>query len=468
MLEQELEPCWVCNAPTLVDDLLEIQMLSIRVEQITLENASDFRRFAIASVEGENGEQWEARQVWRYRKVCTDCAHICGWCDEAYAISQGYRDNEMFDDRFAGDHYADFRSRTRWAGVGWQYSEELCHNCANNAYNCDHCGDLAHSDDISRVQPYEEVWCEQCRLDDATWCDDCDDYVADGHPCSCREQRVIHDYSFKPDPIFRNPDGSTPDWREVRSSKVPYLGFELEVESENGDLLEGALLAREFRQNESLFYLKTDGSPNRGFEIVTHPMALEYHQKVDYSFIKTLGANGFRAFRTDTCGLHVHISRRGFSGRSHIWKFGYLVANNEDEMSRLAGRNSSRWASFGDLKSTVSIETKTPWHGRTARYQAINFLNADTLELRFFKASLRVERVLSALELTHAMAEYTRPLTSRDVVAGALDWYNFARWVLAHKDEYPNLNHYVKTFGLANAVYDDSTLVSTKTVEEEF
>jgi len=59
---------------------------------------------------------------------------------------------------------------------------------------------------------------------------------------------------------------------------------------------------------------KSNDSIDRGFEIVSHPMSLDYHtDKMNWSevFDKAVSM-GYRSHQTDTCGLHIHVSRDAF------------------------------------------------------------------------------------------------------------------------------------------------------------
>ncbi len=79
------------------------------------------------------------------------------------------------------------------------------------------------------------------------------------------------------------------------------------------------------------------------FEIVSHPMTHSYFMNdasVLWETINTLKSNyDMMAWGTKTCGLHVHISRAGFSGGSHQHRFLQLVYNNKDFYEVLAGRS---------------------------------------------------------------------------------------------------------------------------------
>jgi hypothetical protein len=200
--------------------------------------------------------------------------------------------------------------------------------------------------------------------------------------------------------------------------------------------------------------MKDDGSLSDGFEIVTHPHTLEaYQTDFNWDFIPKLKRNGFRSWNTETCGLHVHVSRTAFgSGESpwgrvdrdqiilrkqaHELRFMKLIYDNQRQVERIAGRANNHYATFQDKGKLVS---KLKFGNQTnGRYSAINTENDATLEVRVFKGSLRKERVLSALEFVAASVEYTRDLkiTSKNQ---ALSWLRFTAYISDNMETYPNL-----------------------------
>jgi hypothetical protein len=200
--------------------------------------------------------------------------------------------------------------------------------------------------------------------------------------------------------------------------------------------------------------MKDDGSLNDGFEIVTHPHTLsDYQTNFNWEFMPKLKREGFRSWNTDTCGLHVHVSRTAFGegvspwGRAdrdqlilrrqaHELRFMKLIYDNQRQVERIAGRAGTQFATFGDKGKLV--EKVKFGNQSNGRYSAINTDNEATLEVRVFKGSLRKERVLSALEFVTASVEYTRDLKV-SAKNQALSWLRFTAYVSNHMETYPNL-----------------------------
>ena len=351
---------------------------------------------------------------------CTSCASYCGNCSDGMPSENSHTvDN---------DEWCDF-----------------CYE--NHSYYCESC-----SESSSETSTYvgDDPYCNNCYSENCYYCDDCDESYHNDYPCDCRESNTIegkccrgfrasntiHDYSCKPAPIFKG----------VSKHKM-YLGLELETEMRRVD--DGSLFASSALQG--IAYLKHDGSISSGFEIVTHPHTHEQYRDNStllWDTIETLRKDyDARSWDTDTCGLHIHLSRDGFSSGAHLHRFIAFVYRNAPHMMKFAGRK-SRFARFNDVytfdeydRPVFSIKHKVgnPDRNNTERYSAVNTQNKNTIELRFFRGTMNTSSVLSALDLAQAMVEYTRELRLDDVKLGALSWEWFADYVVSNNGLYPDL-----------------------------
>jgi len=363
-------------------------------------------------------------------------SHSCVDCDFVYATTR----------------YTDWRSMISTVGFAdfTQIEGDLrCEPCASEYYTdnggshnfvtCPSCDDITHRDNCSWYN--DSLYCQNCHDNYVYTCDECSEEYWDGngHDCSEEDEGTIHSYSYRPSPYF--------------FGKGQYhLGFELEVEARNESRYAGAEIAQDTLGSHA--YMKDDGSLSDGFEIVTHPHTLEaYQTDFNWEFISKLKRGGFRSWNTDTCGLHVHVSRTAFGEgaipwnrvdrdqlilrkQSHELRFMKLIYDNQRQVERIAGRSGNHFATFGDKGKLVA---KLKYGNQSdGRYSAINTENDATLEVRVFKGSLRKERVLSALEFVTASVEYTRDLkvTSKNQ---ALSWLRFTAYVSENLETYPNL-----------------------------
>ena len=408
-----------------------------------MENDDNTRECTTCSSTIDDGDEI----VMNEHAYCTDCVFVCEDCsdvrDSEQRISVGVmsycEDCASYCQR-CEDGMDNDSSRTVDRDESW------CEYCWENySYYCDSCSE-SYSGDCTYVQ--DTPYCERCYESECYWCEDCDESYTNDNSCDCRNNDndrccrgyrsngTIHDYSCKPDPMFKG-----------KSKHNMYLGFELETEMRDVD--SGSRFASSNLQGVA--YLKHDGSIGNGFEIVTHPHThQEYREnsKLLWDTIETLRTDyGARSWDTDTCGLHIHLSRKGFKSGAHLHRFIAFVYHNAPHMMKFAGRK-SRFARFNDVytfdeydRPVFSLKHKvaSPAFTPSERYSAVNTQNAHTIELRFFRGTMNTSGVLSALDLAQAMVEYTRDLRLDDVKLGALSWDWFADYVVSNNGLYPDL-----------------------------
>ena len=410
-----------------------------------MENDDNTRECTTCSSTIDDGDEI----VMNEHAYCTDCVFICEECDDV-------RDNDIrvsVGDYSYCENCASYCQRCE-DGVRnddthtVDRNESWCEYCWENySYYCESCSE-AWSGDVTYVQ--DTPYCQSCYEDECYWCDDCDEsfrtddrcdcYNNDGRGVGCcrgyRSSGTIHDYSCKPNPNFKG-----------TSKHNMYLGFELETEMRDVER------ASRFASTnlEGIAYLKHDGSIGSGFEIVTHPHTHQQYRENSALLWDTINKlrheHNARSWDTDTCGLHIHLSRKGFSSGAHLHRFIAFVYKNAPHMMKFAGRK-SRFARFNDVytfdeydRPVFSIKHKVgrPSDFMSERYSAVNTQNPNTIELRFFRGTMNTSGVLSALDLAQAMVEYTRELRLDDVKLGALSWDWFADYVVSNNGLYPDL-----------------------------
>jgi hypothetical protein len=310
-------------------------------------------------------------------------------------------------------------------------------------FTCDRCGDAEHEENHYRVNG--DQWCFECWDNFSRHCQRCDnDYPSNQ---SCCGGHNVRDYSYKPYPEFHWAENDPDADRKV------FMGFELEVES-NGSDYDGPEYINGILGD--LVYFKEDGSLSDGFEIVTHPMTLAYAHSMDWSWAKGMLDKGYRSWDTDSCGLHVHVDRRGFDGRLHQYAFTLLLMRNKALSYLVAGRQGNSYASFDkDVRKEIPKQMKGQYHN-AQRYSAVNVLPTATLEVRMFKGSLKKERILAALEYVHSAVEYSRGSRSGVGAEEYLTAPAYVQWVRGRKDLYPNLLSYINKsaeFGFSEKRY---------------
>ena len=315
-----------------------------------------------------------------------------------------------------------------------EYSS-YCEPCGSLMFTCDRCNDAEHQNDMYRVS--NDCWCYSCWDNYSRHCDRCDNdynpYSTSNGRC-CTGGHHVEDYGYKPYPQFHWVENDPDADRHV------FMGFELEVES-NGEDYDGPEYVHGILGD--LAYFKEDGSLDDGFEIVTHPMTLAYAHSMRWDWTQGLLDKGYRSWDTESCGLHVHVDRRAFTGRLHQYSFTLLLMRNKALSYLVAGRQGNSYASFDR-----SVRREIPKHLKgqdncVQRYSAVNVLPTATLEVRMFKGSLKKERILAALEYVHSAVEYSRGAKSGVGAEEYLTAPAFIQWLRVRKDLYPNLVSYV-------------------------
>lgn len=198
----------------------------------------------------------------------------------------------------------------------------LCSHCYDYNYTtCEDCGRLIHNDNAYYEDGADYPYCQECfeKLND----------------------NAIKSYSYKPEPIFYG-------------SGNLFYGIELEIDKGGEDSSNAQKLLDAANKREERIYCKHDGSINNGFEIVSHPMSLDYHMNnmnwLDV-FEKAVEMD-YRSHSTSTCGLHIHCSRSAF-GKDYdeqeraIGRVVFFVEKHWNELVKFSRRtpdNLNHWA----------------------------------------------------------------------------------------------------------------------------
>ena len=316
--------------------------------------------------------------------------------------------------------------------------DELCESCAEEeTVICTHCGERIYRDDNAGDD--NMPLCQSCYDRHYTSCEHCgriihqyDAYYEDGdedtplcYDCHTRvsHEKAIHDYYYKPAPIFRG-NGSR------------YFGVELEID-DGGEDDDSAQQIMEVSNGNGLenLYCKHDGSLTDGFELVTHPMTLDYHmKKMPWARILQEAVSlGYTSHQAGTCGLHVHVNRNAF-GKSEaeqdavIARILYFFEKNWEELlkfSRRTQRQLEHWAArYGYKEQPKELLDHAKKGGRGGRYSCVNLQNTDTIEFRIFRGTLKYNTLIATLQLLDRICDVA--LFMSDDELKAMSWTTFA------------------------------------------
>lgn len=326
---------------------------------------------------------------------CAACAAECHECGNATLTD----DLELIEVRRGYSRHTDTRS--------------LCESCRDDLHRCDDCG--CYSSDTNHCWSEHDV-CDRC-IENYSTCVHCDGvYCCDSGP-SCCCSKVIRPYSEK---VSSSPIGTGPI----------YFGVELEVTAVNGDAEDKA------SEVQSVFgefaIMKADSSVgDEGFEIVTRPADLANHRKQWGAFFNSSVVKRLRSWDAETCGLHVHVSRRPLTAL----QLGKILCFVNDPahtgfIKRIAGRDSEQWAARCKKKLTDGMRGKPCG----ARYQAINLCNTSTIEFRIFRGTLKRESFFKCLEFVAAVVRWAGLPNG---LTPSLD--SFRSFVESERKDYPHL-----------------------------
>lgn len=277
---------------------------------------------------------------------------------------------------------------------------------------CTECGERADSvDSQGRGECCQRGVCGNCDTEidrDESYCQDCRD-------CQCREcgsfvaypedlddfgkcsdcGGPIRSHSYKPDPEFNYAKG------ERRGRDHLFLGVELEVElPEDCDRDDEARKAP-----EAAWYAKEDGSLTNGVEFVSHPGTWKWWNETDLGWVED---NGWKAYKTETCGMHVHISRRGLS-KFTLYKILTFFAQNPEYVLRISRRERDfldKWAAIEQGKEI--IYRKARYGESRCRYQAVNVEGRNTVEFRIFRGTVNPERIKQNIAWVYGVVSWLR------------------------------------------------------------
>ena len=290
----------------------------------------------------------------------------------------------------------------------------LCPNCYDSYYfTCADCGEV-----VSREHIYYDS-------DDNCYCREC--YYKN------HDERVIHDYGYKPDPIFYG--------------SGRYIGVELEID-EGDDHEENAekILSVANKDKEHI-YIKNDGSLDEGMEIVSHPMTLDYHtyQMPWKAVLSKALERGYLSHKTSTCGLHCHVDRLSLGDtydeqEKTIGKILFIIERFWDEFLKFSRRTEyqmNRWAARYGFKEKPYQVLHNAKNSALGRYACVNLNNKDTIEFRMWRGTLKYNTFIATLQMVETICSVAYSISEEELES--LSWFKFIDMI-----DYPELIRYLK------------------------
>jgi hypothetical protein len=243
---------------------------------------------------------------------------------------------------------------------------------------------------------------------------------------------AIHLYNYKPTSFVIHGD----------DDKLT-MGVEVEVEVEKSVGRESSALEfrNRFSNDEKLFYIKHDGTIAHGWEMVTQPCTLKFHEKeFPWTDVLTwLRDKKSQSSNPNSCGLHVHAGKSFFTNTDMI-KLAILVHGNTDTMALISRRSGVSHAKYKKI-----VNKKLDLSYNHDRYEAINFQNKFSVEFRSFRGTLNYDNIIATLQFVHSFSRFIKTISSIHVLDGKYSWNEYLKFVKENGKRYSALIDYLCT-----------------------
>ena len=306
--------------------------------------------------------------------------------------------------------------------------ELVCQDCFSQNYAvCDSCNSVENASNVY----YRDgsCYCESCFDDRYYYCDRCDDYHDRDEGCEY-EETCMHEYSYKPTPIYFTVGDEKPGL---------FIGFELEVERSNSNTDISDMISM---IETDFIYFKQDGSLDDGFEIVSHPLSRKWiaknREKIK-KILETLSKEGYKSYDTNTCGMHVHLTKDYLSSTELAKFLSFFKQNSEFifKFSRRSRENFDRWCTVGEKNMCNVIGYAKKKINDGPRYIAAN-VTKDTIEIRIFRGTLKPEGFFKNIEFSVSLCEYVKEIGYKDV-----SLQSYLNYIDKNKKSYKHLYSYL-------------------------
>jgi hypothetical protein len=233
-------------------------------------------------------------------------------------------------------------------------------------------------------------------------------------------------------------------------------GIELEVEQNTLGEFQKTLNAIN-KIMKGIAICKRDGSlSGGGIEIVTLPMSIEEHKKA-WGNLFDNHPKGLTSWNGGRCGMHIHISRNPL-GFMRIGKMVVFLNDpaNKELITTIAGRYGS---GYSKLKKVTKISEVVGQE----KYEMLNLLHPNTVEMRIFRGTLNRDHFFSNLEFAQALVRFCGVTSMKK-----LDQQTFIDFVITSKttrsekggerNEFPYLCKWLKVKKISDQVQEDGEI----------
>ena len=407
-----------------------------------------------------------------YVYVCEECLNDnykqCKECDQYHLkddMTQIDRHTFVCNDCYGDNYFTCYHCEdiTHVDDKKKDHNENCyCSHCfSNNTFKCEECGNV-YNDDQGNSDSYNTVICNSCHesivrcSDCGCWCNgnngrnqiDWEDYCDKCYP---KHKGKIHNYSYKPEPIFH---------RNTKN-ELDLFGVELEIDNGGDDKENASKLLDIMNDNdEDHIYIKNDASIDDGFEIVSHPATLEKHLK-EFKWQELMEEAidlNYKSHDCETCGLHIHINKEAFGISEdkqdlNILKLLLVVEMHWNKFVKFSRRTEKQLEycdryGFNILNNTQDDAKElleVAKDSDTSRFHAINLKPFNTVEIRIFRGTLKYETYVATLQFCQTLLDIIRNTDIQHIQA--LTWKSIINY--ANDFNYQELLAYLQKRKLA-------------------
>ncbi len=294
-----------------------------------------------------------------------------------------------------------------------------------------------------------------------------------------------HNYAEYPAPIHKKVEfwrgydhGPARRFKKVEDVGIRLFGVEVETEMNKKSCeaqgFDRFTLARSVKDTlgEDFVMLKEDGSLSlnghyggpggtyAGFEIVSAPADIDVHRQRWPLLEKIAGFSHLRAWNTETCGMHVHVSKDALT-TLQIGRILMLMTHNDNKkfIAKVAGRGENKYCKafhkdkfsegiqYGESEVRDGVEyVQASFHlprSDEARRQAVNITNPRTIEFRIFRGTVHPRHIIRNIEFADAVCSFCHP-GSRSLKELA-DYKNLVHYIAENRKAYPMLTEWMES-----------------------
>ena len=211
-------------------------------------------------------------------------------------------------------------------------------------------------------------------------------------------------------------------------------------------------------QGKRVWIAKSDSTVD--IEFVSAPMTLRAY-KMGFAIAEYL-FNSFDVYSEHAkgfygpCGAHIHIDKQTIDNPYQYYAFLSMHYENPELIATIAQRSIGSDSEWCYLQKPDEVARFAYYKSNSGTRGAVH-VGHNTVELRYFRSNLKVERLLKNLEFTQALYHFVTQLSYQDMSRdnGHKAKY-FLLWIRAYRNTYKNLFNFLTSRGwLGNDEYTE-------------